>query len=133
MDKKPDLIEVLRAYGVEVTSAGDRRVNALCPFHDESRPSFSVDPEQGLWFCFHDYIGGDAIDFVGSMEFGLGSWDSRNKGMFKQVLSILEEKNFTQRKIEPVKKKVKIKELSQNVLFLLGHVTEIYHQNLLKD
>ena len=133
MDKKPELMEVLRAYGVEVTSTGDRRVNAICPFHDESRPSFSVDPEQGLWFCFHDYIGGDAIDFVGSMEFGLGSWDSRNKGMFKQVLSIHEEKNFTQRKIEPAKKEEKKKELSQNVLFLLGHVTEIYHQNLLKD
>ncbi len=48
MEKKPDLMEVLRRYGVEVKTAQGRRINALCPFHKESRPSFSIDPDQGL-------------------------------------------------------------------------------------
>ena len=132
MDNKPDLLEVLRAYGVEVESRGGRG-NALCPFHDEKNPSFSVDPNTGLWFCFHDHIGGDVYDFVGAMKFGLENWDARNKIMFKEVVSILEEKNFKQQKISPRRKEEKKKELSQNVLYLLGHVTEIYHQNLLLE
>ena len=132
MDKKPDLLEVLKAYGVEVESRGGRG-NALCPFHDEKNPSFSVDPDKGLWFCFHDHIGGDVYDFVGAMKFGLENWDARNKIMFKEVVSILEEKNFTQQTIVHKKREEARKELSQNVLFLLGHVTQIYHQNLLQE
>ena len=132
MDKKPDLLEVLKAYGVDMDTRGGR-IKALCPFHEEKNPSFSVDPDKGLWFCFHDHVGGDVFDFVGSMKFGLDNWDSRNKILFKEVVSILEEKNFKQQKITPVKREEKKKELSQNVLFLLGHVTQIYHQNLLQE
>jgi len=129
MDKKPDLREVLEEYGVEITNRD--AFNTLCPFHEESRPSFSVDLSQGLWFCFHDYTGGDAIDFVGAMTFGLHAWNASDKAMFKEVLDILEKKNFTRKEIKPRKKEKK--ELSQNVLFLLGHVTQIYHQNLLQE
>jgi DNA primase len=25
---------------------------ALCPFHSESNPSFTIDPETGLFYCF---------------------------------------------------------------------------------
>jgi DNA primase len=132
MDQKPDLLEVLRAHGVDVDTQGGR-ISALCPFHDEKNPSFSIDPDKGLWFCFHDHLGGDVYDFVGSMKFGLDNWDSRNKVMFKEVVSILEEKNFKQQKITPAKREEKKKELTQNVLFLLGHVTQIYHQNLLQE
>jgi DNA primase len=102
MDQKPDLLEVLRAYGVDVDTRGGR-ISALCPFHDEKNPSFSVDPDKGLWFCFHDHIGGDVYDFV------------------------------KQQKITPRKREEKKKELTQNVIFLLGHVTQIYHQNLLQE
>ena len=132
MDQKPDLVEVLRAYGVDVAARGGR-ISALCPFHDEKNPSFSVDPDKGLWFCFHDHVGGDVYDFVGSMKFGMDNWDSRNKIMFKEVVGILEENNYKQQNITPRKREQKKKELSQNVLFLLGHVTQIYHQNLLQE
>ncbi len=40
------------------------RWTGLCPFHEERTPSFSVDPERGLYHCFGCGVGGDAIGFV---------------------------------------------------------------------
>ena len=50
----------------------------LCPFHGEKSPSFSVNAEKGVYYCFGCQTKGDAIDFVrealgldfaGSVEF----------------------------------------------------------------
>jgi DNA primase len=38
-----------------------RRYQGLCPIHKEKTPSFSVDPTQGLFYCFGCGAGGDAI------------------------------------------------------------------------
>jgi DNA primase len=56
----------LAALVAEHTSLKARgsRLYGLCPFHLESSPSFSVDPERGLFFCFGCRAGGDAIRFV---------------------------------------------------------------------
>jgi DNA primase len=44
------------------------RWTGLCAFHDERTPSFSVDPERGLYHCFGCGVGGDAIRFVQETE-----------------------------------------------------------------
>ncbi len=36
----------------------------LCPFHGEKTPSFSVDAERGLFYCFGCQKGGSLIDFL---------------------------------------------------------------------
>ncbi|MCE1196896.1 DNA primase [bacterium] len=36
----------------------------LCPFHGEKTPSFSVDAERGLYYCFGCQKGGSLIDFL---------------------------------------------------------------------
>jgi len=41
-----------------------RQYKGLCPFHSEKTPSFHVDPEKGLYYCFGCGRGGDAFDFV---------------------------------------------------------------------
>ncbi|MEM1244748.1 MAG: DNA primase [Acidobacteriota bacterium] len=71
-----DPVDLVSQY-TELTERGGRWVG-LCPFHQEKTPSFSIDAEQGLYYCFGCGAGGDAIkfhqeltgdDFAGTMEF----------------------------------------------------------------
>ena len=45
-----------------------RRFMALCPFHQEKTPSFSINPELNLWKCFGCDKGGDPISFLREIE-----------------------------------------------------------------
>src|ERR1700761_5973641 len=45
-----------------------RRLVGLCPFHSENSPSFSVNVEDGLYYCFGCQASGDAISFVRRVE-----------------------------------------------------------------
>ena len=45
-----------------------RRWVGLCPFHAEKTPSFSVNGEEGLYYCFGCSAKGDVITFVREVE-----------------------------------------------------------------
>ena len=45
-----------------------RRYTGLCPFHGEKSPSFSINPELGLYYCFGCGAKGDAISFLREVE-----------------------------------------------------------------
>jgi DNA primase len=45
-----------------------RKLKGLCPFHNEKTPSFIVDPEKQLFFCFGCRTGGDLFKFYMLME-----------------------------------------------------------------
>jgi len=65
-----DLVELVSRY-VELKPVGDRWV-APCPFHQETKPSFSVNPSQGFFYCFGCQASGDIIDFykdINGMDF----------------------------------------------------------------
>jgi DNA primase len=41
---------------------------ACCPFHEEKTPSFSLDPDNGLYYCFGCKEGGSVFTFLEKME-----------------------------------------------------------------
>jgi DNA primase len=45
-----------------------RRWVGLCPFHAEKSPSFSVNAEEGLYYCFGCQASGDVIKFVREVD-----------------------------------------------------------------
>jgi DNA primase len=70
-----DILEIASAHA-KLQRVG-RKWKALCPFHKEKTPSFQLDPDQGLYYCFGCGKGGDAIklhmeltgdDFPAAME-----------------------------------------------------------------
>ena len=48
---KADFRLVLAHYGLTIVGQGDQ-AKVLCPFHDDARPSCSVNLQKGLWHCF---------------------------------------------------------------------------------
>jgi DNA primase len=44
------------------------RLVGRCPFHEERTPSFSVNPAEGLYYCFGCHKGGDMIGFVREIQ-----------------------------------------------------------------
>jgi len=61
-----DLVEVAGDH-VKLKKRG-RKYEGLCPFHEEKTPSFSIDPDKGLYYCFGCHQGGDSIKFVMQLE-----------------------------------------------------------------
>ena len=61
-----DVVAVVSEY-TQLKRVG-RRYQALCPFHAEKSPSFSVNSEDGLYYCFGCGVGGDIITFVKEKE-----------------------------------------------------------------
>ena len=60
------LEEVVSEY-VPLKQKG-RRYWGCCPFHNEKTPSFSVDTEAQMYYCFGCHKGGTVINFVMDME-----------------------------------------------------------------
>ena len=70
IDRVRDAVDMVRPGRREKTDL--RRVGTrwtgLCPFHDERTPSFSVNAEEKLYYCFGCGEGGDAFEFVQQTE-----------------------------------------------------------------
>lgn len=64
---KIDIVEFLSEY-IQVKKAG-RNFKALCPFHSEKTPSFTISPERQTWHCFGACAeGGDVVKFLEKWE-----------------------------------------------------------------
>ncbi len=108
---------------VDIVDVIDKRItlrksgknySALCPFHTEKSPSFSVEPEKQFYYCFGCGAGGNALGFVMDYErmdfpqavetlagdYGLtvpreeGAKEDAKQGENKQILDVLHQANL---------------------------------------
>src|SRR5215208_5190203 len=64
---KADFAAVLLHYRINLVGQGDQ-AKVLCPFHDDERPSCSVNLAKRLFHCFSCQAKGNVLDFVHRME-----------------------------------------------------------------
>ena len=75
-----DIVDLVSSYTSLVPSGN--RMKGLSPFTNEKTPSFFVDPNEGVYYCFSSQKGGDIFSFVQEVE-GVD---------FKEALAILAER-----------------------------------------
>jgi DNA primase len=96
-----------------------RRWVGLCPFHSEKTPSFSVNAEQGFYYCFGCQAKGDAISFVRAIEH-LDFVDAVRQLADKAGITIREDANAGR---DSQRRKI--------FLDVMEQAAEWYHQRLL--
>jgi len=87
IDRVRDAVDMVHVVGekTDLRRVGTRWTG-LCPFHDERTPSFSVNAEEKLYYCFGCGEGGDAFKFVQQTE-----------GMdFQEAVELLAERSGVQ-------------------------------------
>ena len=60
--ERVDIVEVIDSR-VSLKRAG-KNLQALCPFHEEKTPSFSVNPEKQFYYCFGCGATGTSLGFL---------------------------------------------------------------------
>jgi DNA primase len=63
---KPSIVEVI-GQRIKLRKAG-KEYQALCPFHSEKNPSFKVNEDKGLFYCFGCGSSGDVFDFIMQLD-----------------------------------------------------------------
>lgn len=76
IDRIKERVDLAELIGEHVTlkQTGDRYWGC-CPFHEEKKPSFSVKPTEGFFYCFGCHVHGDALEFVQRIR-GVGFMDA---------------------------------------------------------
>ena len=64
--RQADIVRVVQDY-VSLKKAGANWV-ARCPFHKETKPSFSVNPAKEIFYCFGCQKGGSVFNFIMEIE-----------------------------------------------------------------
>lgn len=113
--EKLDIVEFIRSY-IQLQPAG-KNFKALCPFHKERTPSFSISPERQTWHCFGACSeGGDIFKFLMKYE----------NLEFHEALKILAEKAGVElKRVSPIDQK------QFGVLYEINEAAkEFFKQNL---
>jgi len=58
------ILDVAGRLGLGEPVRRGREWAVLCPLHDDTRPSLTLDVDRGLWYCFPCSEGGDGIELL---------------------------------------------------------------------
>lgn len=117
-----DIVDLVGGY-LQLRREG-RGFKALCPWHDDSRPSLQINPERQSWKCWVCNLGGDVFSFV--ME-----WE---KVAFPEALAILADRAGIALKPAPRGNKPAGPADDKRVLFqAMAWAEEQFHACLLHD
>lgn len=119
LKRKSDLISIASNY-LRLEQKGSR-FWACCPFHSEKTPSFSLNAEDGIYYCFGCKESGDVIKFVQKME-NLDFWDA--------VKYLAEKAGMDLPKMQNSQKINQTKELKARILSALDYAYKHYVENL---
>ncbi|RZD17390.1 MAG: DNA primase [Candidatus Acididesulfobacter guangdongensis] len=86
-----NIYDEVSAY-VKLKKVG-RRFSGLCPFHSEKTPSFNIDAEKGLFYCFGCGKGGNVINFLMDIK---GESFGETINYLKEKYNIAEADDWTQ-------------------------------------
>lgn len=120
-----DMVEIVQQYLPNLKRSG-KNYFALCPFHSERTPSFSVAPDKGLIHCFGCGYTADIFKFVSDIE---------HITYYESVEKIAKKVNFqleytTAEEQQELKKQY---EETRALTEILTAIAEVYHRILLTE
>ena len=109
----------------EFVTLKKRGVNyiGLCPFHNDSHPSFSVSPTRGICHCFTCGKGGNAINFLMELE----------QMAYPDALRWLAKKYHIEIKERELSSEEKQRESERESMFIVNEWAAKYFQNILQN
>lgn len=115
-----DIVDVIGG-SLELKPAGRGRFLALCPFHAEKTPSFNVNHDRQMFYCFGCQKGGDALKFLQEFE-GIS---------FPEALKKLADKGGVH--LEPQTKEQQGKDFLRTQVQEIGKFAARFYRELLED
>lgn len=130
MIDKPTIARIMDATNIvdvvsEFVSLKKRGVNyiGLCPFHNDSHPSFSVSPARGICHCFTCGKGGNAINFLMELE----------QMTYPDALRWLANKYHIEIKERELTSEEKEKESERESMFIVNEWASQYFEDILQN
>lgn len=128
MIDRPTIAKIMDATKIEevvseFVTLKKRGINyvGLCPFHNDSNPSFSVSPTRGICHCFTCGKGGNAINFL--MELEQMTYPDALRWLAKKYKIEIQERELTNEE--------KQRESERESMFIVNDWAAKYFQDIL--
>ena len=130
MIDKPTIARILDSTKIEevvseFVTLKKRGINyiGLCPFHNDSHPSFSVSPTRGICHCFTCGKGGNAVNFL--MELEQMSYPDALRWLAKKYNIEIQEREMTNEE--------KQRESERESMYIVNDWAAKYFQDILQN
>ena len=119
LKRKVDLVSIASNY-VHLEQKGSRYW-ACCPFHSEKTPSFSINNDEGIYYCFGCKESGDVIKFVEKLE---------NVDFMDAVKLLADKAGMQIPELQSNENRKQIQKQKERILSVLDYTYKHYVENL---